>query len=137
MPEAPREVSPAPRLPVLPEGAAFDGRLVLPGPARIDGHVRGEILAASDLWVGPTGRVQADLEVRSIVIEGRVEGDVSASERIELRGAGQIQGSLRAPRLVVADGCRVDGSCTTGPPVTRHSPRSDGREAPQPRVALP
>ncbi len=135
--EASREVSPSPRLPVLPEGAVFDGLLVLPGPARIDGHVRGEILAASDLWVGPTGRVEADLEVRSIVIEGQVEGDVSASERIELRGAGQIRGSLCAPRLVVADGCRVDGHCRTGSAVTRQSPRSDGRDAPQPGVASP
>ena len=131
------EASPPPRLPVLPEGAVFDGLLVLPGPARIDGGVRGEILAASDLWVGPTGRVHADLEVRSIVIEGRIEGDVSASERIELRGAGQIRGSLRSPRLVVADGCRIDGSCSTGPPVAHQGPRSDGREAPQPGVALP
>ncbi len=137
MPEAPREASPAPRLPVLPEGAGFDGLLVLPGPARIDGRVRGEILAASDLWVGPTGRVEADLEVRSIVIEGRVEGDVSASERIELRCAGQIRGSLRSPRLVVADGCRVDGSCRTGPPVAHQGPRSDGRKAPQRDAALP
>ena len=137
MPEASREVSPTPRLPVLPEDAVFDGLLVLPGPARIDGHVRGEVLAASDLWVGPTGRVQADLEVRSIVIEGRVEGDVSASERIELRGAGQIRGNLRAPRLVVAAGCRVDGNFSTGPPVARRSQRPDGRHAPQPGVALP
>lgn len=131
------EASPTPRLPVLPEGAVFDGLLVLPGPARIDGSVRGEILAAADLWVGPAGRVQADLEVRSIVVEGRIEGDVTATERIELRGAGQIQGSLCSPRLVMADGCRVDGSCRTEPPGRRPGPSSDGRGAAQPGVASP
>ena len=102
-------------LPVLREGSRFDGLLVLPGPARIDGTVRGEILAASDLWVGPRGHIEADLEARTIVLEGRVVGDVRATERIELRGSAQVRGGVRAPRLTIEDGCQVDGSCTMGP----------------------
>lgn len=108
----PGEVPRRPR-PVLPESAFFEGLLVLPGPARIDGRVRGEVLAASDLWVGPTGRIDADLEVRRLVIEGRVEGDVSASERLELRGRAHVVGSVSTPRLSVSDGCRIEGSCST------------------------
>lgn len=100
--------------PVLAEGASFEGTLVLPGPARIDGRVRGEVLAASDVWVGPTGRVEADLDVRAVVIEGFVDGDVSASERIELRGGARVRGRVSAPRLAVAEGCTVDGRCSTG-----------------------
>ncbi len=126
----PFSAAPAPAPPPrLPEGAVFDGLLVLPGPARIDGRVRGEVLAASDVWVGPSGHIEADLEVRRIVIEGRVYGDVAASERIELRGAARILGDVSAPRLVIADGCVVDGDCATGHPEA--SPTT------QPGVALP
>jgi cytoskeletal protein CcmA (bactofilin family) len=101
-------------MPVLPAGAAFEGLLVLPGPARIDGRVRGEVLAASDLWIGPSGRVQADLEVRAVTIEGRVDGDVRARDRIDLRGSARVHGCVAAPRLSMAEGCIVDGDCRAG-----------------------
>jgi cytoskeletal protein CcmA (bactofilin family) len=115
--------------PRLPQGAVFEGLLVLPGPARIDGRVRGEVLAASDLWVGPTGHIEADLEARAIVIEGRVEGDVTATERIELRGSARIHGKVAAPRLAMADGCTVDGACATRDPASP-SPTQPGVASP-------
>jgi cytoskeletal protein CcmA (bactofilin family) len=115
------------RFPVLPEGAVFEGLLVLPRTSRIDGCVRGEVLAASDVWVGPAGRVIADLEVRAIVIEGCVEGDVTAAERIELRGTARVRGNVTAPRIAMDEGCVVDGSCSSGAP--------RGVEDPQPRAA--
>jgi cytoskeletal protein CcmA (bactofilin family) len=104
------------RFPILPEGAVFDGLLVLPRPSRIDGCVRGEVLAASDVWVGPAGHVHADLEVRAIVIEGCVEGDVTAAERIELRGTARVRGNVSAPRIAMDEGCIVDGTCSAGVP---------------------
>jgi cytoskeletal protein CcmA (bactofilin family) len=117
----------AARFPVLPEGAVFEGLLVLPRASRIDGCVRGEVLAASDVWVGPTGRVHADLEVRAIVIEGCVEGDVTAAERIELRGTARVRGNVSAPRIAMDEGCIVDGSCAAG--------AAAGAADPQPRAA--
>ncbi|MGH0029170.1 MAG: bactofilin family protein [Myxococcota bacterium] len=101
-------------MPVLPEGASFEGLLVLPGPARIDGRVRGEVLAASDLWIGPSGCIEADLEVRAVTVEGRVEGDVRARERIDLRGTARVHGNVSAPRLAMSEGCVVDGRCEAG-----------------------
>jgi len=127
----PRTIDP----PILREGAVFDGLLVLPGPSRIDGRVRGEILAASDVWVGASGHIDADLEARTIVVEGRIEGDVRATERIELRGEARILGRVSAPRLAIADGCRIDGSCATGHPVRPDVPDSRPSHAPQPGVA--
>jgi cytoskeletal protein CcmA (bactofilin family) len=101
-------------MPVLPAGAAFEGLLVLPGPARIDGRVRGEVLAASDVWIGRSGQVEADLEVRAVTIEGTVEGDVIARERIDLRGTARVHGRVSAPRLSMAEGSVVDGDCRAG-----------------------
>ena len=99
---------------VLIEGAEFEGLLVLPGPGRIDGHIRGEVIAAEDVWVGPNGVVEAHLDGHTVVIEGRVEGDVRARARIELRAGGRVRGRLSAPRLCIADGSVVDGPCEAG-----------------------
>lgn len=113
---------------VLVEGAVFEGLLVLPGPGRIEGRVCGEVIAADDVWVGPTGIVEAALEGRIVVIEGRVDGDVRARSRIELRSGGRVRGGLSAPRLCIADGSVVDGPCEAG--AAPEAPRQAFAEAP-------
>lgn len=99
---------------VIPAGAEFEGTLVLPRPARIDGRVRGKVLAASDVWVGEGGYVGADLAGDRIVVAGTVEGDVIARTSIELCATGRVRGGLTAPSLQLAEGAVVDGPCHFG-----------------------
>ena len=106
-------VEPGPE-PVLRSGMEFSGLLLLPGPARIDGEVRGEVIAGGALWIGETGAVEADLEGEQVVIAGRVNGDVRATNLIELRSTAVVHGALSAPRLVLADGSVANGPCTAG-----------------------
>lgn len=103
-----------PAEPVLAPGTAFDGILVLPGPARIEGRVRGDVLAGGPVWVGASGVVEADLEADVVVVEGRVDGDVRARSRIELGPRAVVSGDLEAPRLTMAEGSRVNGRCRCG-----------------------
>ncbi len=100
--------------PVLGTGMVFRGVLALPGPARIDGCVAGEVIAGGPLWIGETGEVEADLEAESIVVEGRVAGRVRAATRIEVRSSATVRGGLEAPRIVLAEGSVVNGHCNSG-----------------------
>jgi cytoskeletal protein CcmA (bactofilin family) len=100
----------------LAEGMRFEGLLVLPRAARIDGHVGGEVLAGASLEVGETGTVEADLEAEAVVVHGCVLGDVLARESIELGPGAVVRGDITAPRLAIAEGARVDGRCHCGGP---------------------
>ena len=99
---------------VLRAGMEFCGILVLPGPARIDGCVRGEVIAGESLWIGETGVVEADLEGDTIVVAGRVKGRITAASRIELQPTAAVQGGLNTPRLALAEGSQVAGPCSCG-----------------------
>ena len=99
---------------VIPADAEFEGTLVLPRPARIDGRVRGCVLAESDVWVGESGFVGADLAADRIVVAGTVEGEVRARTSIELHATGRVRGGLTAPTLRLAEGAVVDGDCRSG-----------------------
>lgn len=114
---------------VVPAGAEFDGTLVLPVPARIDGCVRGRVLAQSDVWVGEGGFVGADLAGDRIVVAGTVEGDVYARTSIELHATGRVRGGLTAPSLRLADGAVVDGECRSGRRAASRSPEGPGGSA--------
>ena len=92
----------------------FDGLLMLPGPARIDGKLRGEVISGGPVWIGRSGDVEADLEADVVVIAGRVRGDVSARSLIELEPTAEVEGDLAAPRISLAEGSRVNGRCRTG-----------------------
>lgn len=96
-------------------GAAFDGLIELPGPGRIDGRVRGEVLATGALWLGPEAEVSARITAPEIVIEGVLEGDVRASGRVELRSTARVTARLRTPRLVLNEGSFFEGECCTSP----------------------
>jgi len=104
----------APPEPVLARGAAFEGTLVLPGPARIEGRMRGTVLAGGPVWVGEMGVVEADLEADELWIDGRVEGSLRARSRIALGPRAVVCGDLEAPRLAMAEGSQVNGRCRCG-----------------------
>jgi cytoskeletal protein CcmA (bactofilin family) len=95
---------------------AFEGLLVLPKPARIDGRVAGSVMAGASVWVGATGVVEADLEADTIVVEGNVAGDLRARTSIELGPRAVVSGDLTGPRVVVAEGACVNGRCRVGDP---------------------
>jgi len=98
---------------------SFEGLLVLPRAARIDGHVGGEVLAGGPVWVGPGGEVDADLEADTMVVEGRVNGNLRARHAIALGPTAVVRGDLAAPLLRIAEGARIDGRCICGVPGAR------------------
>ena len=61
------------------------------------------------LTVGPSGRVEAQLSAKSVVVLGKVSGSIQASERVSIGETGSVEGALSAPRLVVADGAHLQG----------------------------
>jgi len=112
---APLPPEPAkPLSPLVPPGGRFEGLVAFRGEARLDGEVVGEIRAKGRLEMGPSSRVEGDIEVDEAVIEGKVVGDLRARSRIELRETARVVGSIETPRLKMAAGGLLDGRCRMG-----------------------
>ena len=95
-------------------GASFEGILSFWGLARVEGRLRGEVVADGTLQVGPEADVHARIEVDVLVVEGLVEGEVVARERVEVLATGRITAGVRTPRLVLAEGGRIEGRLEMG-----------------------
>ena len=77
----------------------------------VEGKVEGKIdLPQNELTIGAAGNVHADVHAKTVLVVGRVAGNVSGSERVEIRATGIVEGDVRAPRLVVEEGARLNGS---------------------------
>ena len=96
----------------------FKGDLSGDEDLQIDGQVEGGIqLANHELTIGETGRVQAQLYAKSVIVVGQVIGNITATERVEIQVNGVVEGDVHAPRLVVAEGAVLNGSVEmTRPP---------------------
>ncbi len=125
---------------MIGSGSHFDGLLTFRGAARVDGTITGTIHATGRLEIGPGAHVQAQVEVDVLVVEGLLEGEVWAHERAELLPSGQVVGNLVTPRVKVAEGGILQGSCRTSPePPPAHAVGSgpEGVQAPDSATESP
>lgn len=77
----------------------------------IEGKFKGKIeLLNSNLLIGHSAKVEADIQVKNITIEGSVQGNVYALEKVFISEEGQMMGDIIASRISIMDGARFKGS---------------------------
>jgi cytoskeletal protein CcmA (bactofilin family) len=87
------------------------GNLIGGEDLHIEGRVDGKIdLKEFSVTVGRSGRVNAGISGRTIVVMGEVNGDMYGEEQIILRQSSTVNGNLFAPRVTLEDGARFKGS---------------------------
>ena len=91
------------------------GRLSFTAPTRLDGRLRGEVLASDLLVIGETGIVDGTVRGNNVVVLGSVDGEVFATERLEIGASGRLKGAIETRELVVQEGGKLDGSCRIAP----------------------
>jgi cytoskeletal protein CcmA (bactofilin family) len=96
---------------ILGPESSFEGKLSFDGTVRIDGRFKGEIQTENVLVVGQGARVDAQVNVGSIVINGEVNGDVTAKHSVEIHAPGKLRGNVKTPQLMIAKGVVFEGSC--------------------------
>lgn len=114
---------------VLAPDAVFEGVLSFRGAVRIEGRLKGDIIATGTLHIEEGAVVQGRVEVDDLVVAGALEGQVVARRRLELRATARVAADLQTPRLALAEGCILDGRCRTG---SRNPPKSAEKTASAP-----
>lgn len=104
----------------------------------IDGIVEGTIkLENNNLTIGPNGKVQADVEARSIILLGTLQGNVRVGERIEIRKTGSLEGDLITSRIVIEDGAVFRGSIDIEKPTQARASATAPATASNAKPAVP
>ena len=94
----------------------FCGELTGEEDFLIQGEVEGSItLAKNHLTIGESGRVRADVEARTIVVEGELHGDLLGHEKVVIKKTGRVRGNIVSPRVTLEDGAKFKGSIEMDP----------------------
>lgn len=93
----------------------FKGELSANEDLVIEGIIEGNIAhQEKNLTIGAKGQVKADIHAREIDILGTLDGDVRGDEIVRLRKTAVVNGNIDAPRILIEDGARFNGSITMG-----------------------
>jgi cytoskeletal protein CcmA (bactofilin family) len=95
----------------LDRGSHFKGELTFEDTFRIDGRFEGKIRSGSELILGDSADVDAEIRVGRLSVNGKLQGDVQATERIELLPRARVLANLASPILRVEEGAFFQGSC--------------------------
>ncbi len=94
-------------------GTTIEGNITFSGGLRIDGHVRGNVLAAEDkpgtLVLSEQARIEGEVRVSHVVINGTVVGPVHAVEYVELQAKANVTGDVCYRTLEMQLGAVVQG----------------------------
>jgi len=99
---------------IIGPDARFKGELSFEDGVKILGGFEGRITTKGSLFIASEGKLQADVEAGTVVVEGEINGNVAAADLIELKNTARLQGDLRCERLIVVDGACFVGHCNVG-----------------------
>jgi cytoskeletal protein CcmA (bactofilin family) len=82
------------------------------GVVHFDGYFLGNVLSPSGtLVLSKRGKIEADIEVGTAIIDGSVTGNITASERVVLESDAHVKGHILTPALSMHLGALLDGDC--------------------------
>jgi cytoskeletal protein CcmA (bactofilin family) len=96
---------------LLGEGTELNGELTFTHGLRVEGVVKGKVRSEALLEIGPSGKMDAEIDVRKILIRGEFRGSIHASDRVEILKDGKVFGDIFSPCLIIEAGAFFEGRC--------------------------
>jgi cytoskeletal protein CcmA (bactofilin family) len=94
----------------------IEGNLYFKGGLRVDGYVKGNIIAEGDegsmLIISEQAKVEGEIRVGHLVVDGEIIGPVYSSELLELQPKARITGDVYYKALEMHGGALVSGKLT-------------------------
>lgn len=95
----------------IDSGVLFEGKITVTGMFRIDGEVKGNIIAESGLLLGENAKVEGQIDASDVTIAGHFDGQIFAKDRVEIQSKGVVTGEIHSPCLIIQPGGILDGQC--------------------------
>lgn len=104
----------------------IEGNVRFQGGLRIDGQVKGNVIAEGEdpcmLVISETAKVEGEVRAAHVVVNGEIVGPVYSSELLELQPRARITGDVNYKALEMHGGALVAGKLThdqVGEPVLK------------------
>ena len=94
-------------------GTKIEGNITFSGGLRVDGEIKGNVIAAGDqpstLVVSEQASIDGEIHVSHLVVNGSVNGPVYSAEFLELQAHSRVKGDVHYNTLEMHLGAVVEG----------------------------
>lgn len=94
---------------LLSRNVRVEGEIQGPENLHVEGHIKGAVTLAGDIFIGNTGIVEANIEAKNIIIQGEVTGNVKAHRQLEIHPTGKLVGDCTAASIDIKEGAVFEG----------------------------
>lgn len=94
---------------IISRGVVIEGKISSDGNIRIEGIVRGDLIAKGNVSIGESGEIFGNIKGEVINIGGKVNGSVNANEKLLLESNAQLKGDIVTKLLIIESGAKFDG----------------------------
>ncbi|MDX1960432.1 MAG: polymer-forming cytoskeletal protein [Leptospiraceae bacterium] len=95
---------------MISDDIVFRGRLKFENSLKVKGIIKGTIDALGSLIIEEGGRVDADVNVASLVVNGVLNGNAEVKDKIEIGKTGVVVGDVKSPVLSIEAGAKFTGN---------------------------
>ena len=93
------------------DGVRMEGKLIFKGVLRFEGYFKGTIETQDTLIVGPSGKIDAKVDVGSLFNMGEINGDIRGITRISILAGSKLTGNIDTPAFISEEGALFRGMC--------------------------
>ena len=94
-------------------GTIIEGNVTFTGGLRVDGEIKGTVVAAGDqpstLVASEQARIDGEIHVSHLVVNGAINGPVHCAEFLELQARSRVKGDVYYNTLEMHLGAVVEG----------------------------
>jgi len=98
---------------LIGEGSVLQGEIRFSDGLRIDGEVRGDVIAndgsASTIVISEKAKVIGRVQAAHVIVNGEVQGPIESHQLLELQPRARVVGDIRYETLEMHQGAQVDG----------------------------
>jgi len=93
-------------------GTDITGDIRSTGDIRIDGSLKGNLITKGKVVIGPTGKINGEIECKNSEVSGIIEGKINVSQLLNLKAPSKITGDIITSKLSIEPGAVFTGNCS-------------------------
>jgi cytoskeletal protein CcmA (bactofilin family) len=97
---------------MITAGTTITGDISCNSDMRIEGTLKGNLVAKGKLVVGNTGEIRGEVSCQNCDVEGLLDGKVTIHELLSLRSTARVVGDINTNKLAIEPGAIFTGTCT-------------------------
>ncbi|MGG9964442.1 bactofilin family protein [Ferruginibacter sp. SUN106] len=106
--------TPASSTSIIGAGTTITGNVQSNGDIRIDGIIKGNLVAKAKILIGAEGVIEGDIDGKQADILGKVTGKIKVADLLYLHGKAEVDGDIYAGKLQIEPTASFNGQCHMG-----------------------